>query len=204
MPSTGTAIDCSAGSLCRWPWGECSPFWGTGTLNSVIGALLVFTGGLLGTLARWLLTDALSTGGGGLAGQWGLLAANVLGAGLLGFVSAFFQDAGAAAGSGSHPRRVLFLAGREKLLLGTGFCGAFTSYSALAGAVAFINDDVGAVAVLGYFAATIVLGVCAAAAGIAAGRAASGRRAGRSRSAEQRAGQRPGGQRDQSDLGGGA
>ena len=197
-------------SLCRWLWGEFSHFWGAGTLNSVIGALLVFTGGLLGTLARWLLTDALSTGGGGLAGQWGLLVANVLGAGLLGFVGAFFQDAGAPARSGSPARcgsllwRGPLLAGREKLLLGTGFCGAFTSYSALAGAVAFINDDVGAIAVLGYFAATIVLGVCAAAAGIAAGRAASGRRAGRSRSAEQRAGQRPGGQRDQSDLGGGA
>lgn len=177
---------------------------GAGTLNSVIGALLVFTGGLLGTLTRWLLTDALSTGGGGLAAQWGLLVANVLGAGLLGFVSAFFQEAGPAAGSSSSARRGFLLAGREKLLLGTGFCGAFTSYSALAGAVASINDDVGTIAVLGYFAATIVLGVCAAAAGIAAGRAASGRRAGRSRPAEQRAGQRPGGQRDQSALGGGA
>ena len=204
MPSTGTAIDCSAGSLCRWPWGEFSPFWGTGTLNSVIGALLVFTGGLLGTLARWLLTDALSTGGGGLAGQWGLLAANVLGAGLLGFVSAFFQGAGVAEGSGSSARGGSLLAGREKLLIGTGFCGAFTSYSALAGAVAFINDDVGAVGGLGYIAATIVLGVCAAAAGIAAGRAASQPGSVTSRSVEQGAGQRPGGQPDQSDLGGGA
>lgn len=183
--------------------GEFSRFWDGGTLNSVIGALLVFTGGLLGTLARWLLTDALS-GGAGLAGQWGLLSANVLGAGLLGFVGSFFRDDNAAAGFGSSVRRDWFLAGCEKLLLGTGFCGAFTSYSALAGAVAFINDDVGAIAVLGYFVATIVLGVCAAAAGIAAGRAASGRRAGRSRSAEQRAGQRPGGQRDQSALGGDA
>ena len=163
--------------------------WSAGTLNSVIGALLVFTGGLLGTLARWVLADALSADGGGLAAQWGLLAANVLGAGLLGFVGSFFQDAAAAAGPDPSTRRGLFLAGREKLLLGTGFCGAFTSYSALAGAVAFINDDAGAIAVCGYFAATIVLGVCAAAVGIAAGRAAS---------------QRAGGQPDQSGLGGGA
>ncbi|WP_262370425.1 fluoride efflux transporter FluC [Corynebacterium urealyticum] len=169
----------------------------------MIGALLVFTGGLLGTLARWLLTDALSTGGGGLTGQWGLLAANVLGAGLLGFVGAFFQGAGAAAGSGSSARRGWLLAGREKLLLGTGFCGAFTSYSALAGAVAFI-DDAGATAVLGYFAATIVLGVCAAAAGIATGRAASQRGGAPSQAAGQGAGQRPGGRPDQSDLGGDA
>lgn len=150
---------------------------GAGTLNSVIGALLVFTGGLLGTLARWVLTDALSTGGGGLAAQLGLLAANVLGAGMLGFVGAFFQDPDATR-PGVSARRGRFLAGREKLLLGTGFCGAFTSYSALAGAVAFINDDAGAIAVLGYFAATIVLGVCAAAAGSDAGRAASQRRGG--------------------------
>lgn len=184
--------------------GEFSRCWGAGTLNSVIGALLVFTGGLLGTLARWLLTDALSTGGGGLTGQWGLLAANVLGAGLLGFVGAFFQGAGAAAGSGSSARRGWLLAGREKLLLGTGFCGAFTSYSALAGAVVFINDDAGAIAVLGYFAATIVLGVCAAAAGIVAGRAASQRGGAPSQAAGQGAGQRPGGRPDQSDLGGDA
>ncbi len=151
--------------------------WSAGTLNSVIGALLVFTGGLLGTLARWVLADALSAGGGGLAAQWGLLAANVLGAGLLGFVGAFFQSPGAGAGSGLPTRRGSLFAGREKLLLGTGFCGAFTSYSALAGAVAFI-DDAGVTAVLGYFAATIVLGVCAAAAGIMAGRAASQRRGG--------------------------
>ncbi len=149
---------------------------GAGTLNSVIGALLVFTGGLLGTLARWVLTDALSTGGGGLAAQLGLLAANVLGAGMLGFVGAFFQDPDATR-PGVSARRGRFLAGREKLLLGTGFCGAFTSYSALAGAVAFI-DDAGVTAVLGYFAATIVLGVCAAAAGSDAGRAASQRRGG--------------------------
>lgn len=183
--------------------GEFSRFWDGGTLNSVIGALLVFTGGLLGTLARWLLTDALS-GGAGLAGQWGLLSANVLGAGLLGFVGSFFRDDNAAAGFGSSVRRGWFLAGREKLLLGTGFCGAFTSYSALAGAVAFINDDAGAIAVLGYFAATIVLGVCAATAGIAAGRAASQRGGVTSQSAEQGAGKQPGGQPDQSALGGDA
>ena len=170
----------------------------------MIGALLVFTGGLLGTLARWVLTDALSTDGGGLAAQWGLLAANVLGAGLLGFVGAFFQGPGAATGAGVSARRGRLLAGREKLLLGTGFCGAFTSYSALAGAVAFINDDAGAIAVLGYFAATIVLGVCAATAGIAAGRAASQRGGVTSQSAEQGAGKQPGGQPDQSALGGDA
>ena len=189
MPSSGTTVlQCS--ELYRLAVGEFSRCWGGGTLNSVIGALLVFTGGLLGTLARWLLTDALS-GGGGLAGQWGLLTANVLGAGLLGFVGSFFRDDNAAAGFGSSVRRGWFLAGREKLLLGTGFCGAFTSYSALAGAVAFINDDAGAIAVLAYFAATIVLGVCAAAAGIAAGRAASQRGGAPSQSAEQGAGQRP-------------
>mgnify|MGYP001634366381 CR=1 FL=1 len=204
MPSSGTAVYCSAVSRAVGCGASFRIFWAAGTLNSVIGALLVFTGGLLGTLARWLLTDALSTGGGGLTGQWGLLAANVLGAGLLGFVGAFFQGAGAAAGSGSSARRGWLLAGREKLLLGTGFCGAFTSYSALAGAVVFINDDAGAIAVLGYFATTIVLGVCAAAAGIVAGRAASQRGGAPSQAAGQGAGQRPGGRPDQSDLGGDA
>ena len=75
----------------------------------------MFTGGLLGTLARWLLTDALS-GGGGLAGQWGLLVANVLGAGLLGFVGALFQDPGATTEPDLPTLPGCFFAGREKLL----------------------------------------------------------------------------------------
>lgn len=136
----------------------------------MLNPLLVFAGGVLGTLARWLLTDALSPSAEGLAAQWGLLAANVLGAGLLGFFGSWFQQVSAVCATRST-RAVSFLAGREMLLLGTGFCGAFTSFSALAGVVLLIQDA-SLAAVLGYFAATVVLGVCAAAAGVAAGTAA--------------------------------
>ena len=80
-----------------------------------IELLLVGAGGALGTLARYLLGEALP-----VAGELSTLGINVLGAALLGAFGAVF--------SGRRPRAQLFL--------GTGVCGGFTTYSALAVGIA--------------------------------------------------------------------
>lgn len=81
-----------------------------------LGAVaLVGIGGACGTLARYLLGAALP-----FVESVSVLAINVAGSLLLGFIVALF--------AGSKPRL--------RLLLGTGFCGGFTTYSALAVGVA--------------------------------------------------------------------
>ena len=67
--------------------------------------LAVFAGGMLGTLARLGLLEALPADP--LAFPWATFAANVAGAFLLGLV------------------------GRDRPLLGPGFCGALTTFSTL-------------------------------------------------------------------------
>jgi len=82
--------------------------------------LVVFAGGVLGTPARYAVSLALPTGAGG----WptGTLVVNLLGALLLGALLEGLSRRGADGGR----RRLL------RLGLGTGFLGAFTTYSALA------------------------------------------------------------------------
>jgi fluoride exporter len=119
---------------------------------------LVFVGGAAGTIARWatglvvphVLRVPLAT-----------LAVNVVGAFLLGVL---LERLGGR-------RRAL------RLTLGTGLCGGFTTYSALA------NDTAGLVReglvghALAYALATVVLGLAASALGIALARRRSGRAA---------------------------
>lgn len=82
--------------------------------------LAVLAGGLLGTPARYGLSVALPT----RTGQWpaGTFLVNLLGAFLLGAL----LEALARAGDDTGLRRLV------RLGLGTGFLGAFTTYSALA------------------------------------------------------------------------
>lgn len=108
-------------------------------------ALLVFVGGVMGTALRILATALV-------VGEAGLLVVNVVGAFLLGVLTARL-------GRLNHPRR------RElQLTIGVGALGAFTTYSALAVQAA---DP----ASLLWALATVVVGSLAAWAGIAAGRA---------------------------------
>lgn len=94
---------------------------------------LVAVGGAVGALARWgvgtLTADPLAT-----------LAVNVLGSFLL---------------AGLLARR---LPGEIELVVGTGFCSSFTTYSALA----VETLALGPVGGVGYLAATYLLGVLAA------------------------------------------
>lgn len=69
---------------------------------------LVATGGVAGATARWAVLEGTS------GAAWSLLAINTLGAFLLGLLVAAGADTG------------------RRLLLGVGFCGAFTTFSTFA------------------------------------------------------------------------
>lgn len=83
---------------------------------------LVIVGGAVGSLARGLLT--LPFDGDEAAGLAMLLAVNVAGCAALGFITGALGDSP-----------------RLKALLGTGLCGGFTSYSALAPFLALWPGD---------------------------------------------------------------
>ena len=128
--------------------------------------VLVFAGGLLGTLCRWGAGRLLGTRGG-----WpiGTLAVNLLGALVLGCLLealAHHPDEGG--------RRAL------RLGLGTGFCGALTTYSTFATELALLADRASPALALGYLCASVAGGLGCAWAGIGlAERARRGRGAGR-------------------------
>ncbi|GAA4982104.1 fluoride efflux transporter FluC [Kineococcus glutinatus] len=119
-------------------------------------ALLVAAGGAAGTAARWGVAALVPVPASG----WPLATTlvNLAGAFLLGALLAALPRPGPAAE-------------RARLLLGTGFCGAFTTYSALAVEVdLLLREGATAVAVL-YPLLSVVGGVgCAAAGAALAGR----------------------------------
>lgn len=119
------------------------------------GALVaVLCGGMLGTAARAGLAAALPAS---VGGPMGLLVANVVGAFALGLL----LEALARRGPESPRQQTL------RLLAGTGILGGFTSYSALAVAVAGPAGEPRLdAAALAYGLVTVVLGLLAAALGI--------------------------------------
>lgn len=119
-----------------------------------LGALaLVGVGGAVGTLARYLLGAALP-----LTDSLSVLAVNVSGSLLLGCIVAFF--------GGRSPRL--------QLLLGTGFCGGFTTFSALAVGVAELALGGSAWRALGLALGTIVGAGLATVVGMWLGRVSAG------------------------------
>jgi CrcB protein len=112
---------------------------------------LVFGGGVAGTAARYAVDQAV--------GPWGVWPAatflvNVVGAFLLGVLLESLVRRGPDVGT------------RLRLLLGTGFLGAFTTYSALAVETdGLLRDGYASVAV-GYAVATVVVGFVASTLGI--------------------------------------
>lgn len=121
------------------------------------GALaLVFLGGSAGTGARVILTDVTPLVAGVPAVTVGI---NVAGAFLLGLLLEALIRRGPDTGT---PRRL-------RLLLGTGFLGGFTTYSALSlGTVMLLTEGRAGTAAL-YGLGSVVLGLLAAAAGVACG-----------------------------------
>lgn len=117
---------------------------------------LVAVGGVFGTAAREGVSLAMPT----VAGfPFAIFGINVVGAFLLGLL----LEALAGRGPDEGRRRL------TRLLLGTGFCGGFTTYSSLAAATAvLLATDAAGSAVL-YGLATVVVGGAASWAGIACG-----------------------------------
>jgi fluoride exporter len=121
--------------------------------------LLVAAGGFAGTLARYGLSQAEPTRA--RAWPWGTFLANVIGA----FVLGMLLEALARRGPDEGWRQ------RIRLLAGTGFCGAFTTYSALAVETDLLVRDARPALAAEYLAATVLLGLLATVLGLfAAGR----------------------------------
>ena len=125
---------------------------------------VVFAGGAVGTLARYGTGAALPHG----VGSWptGTFLVNIVGAFALGLL----LEALVRSGPDDGWRR------RTRLLAGTGFCGAFTTYSSFALETTELARGGAAVTALAYLGVTVVLGLAAAWAGIATGNAAVKRR----------------------------
>jgi CrcB protein len=124
--------------------------------------LLVFAGGAVGTAARAALTLALPATRDMPYATWAI---NVAGSLLLGLLL------GALANGGPGSNRTL------RLALGTGLCGGFTTYSALAlDGAHLVGDGLWGAGTL-YALGTVLAGAIAAWVGIAAGAAASRRHA---------------------------
>ena len=126
--------------------------------------LAVLAGGLLGTPARYGLGQALP----GRSGSWpvGTLVVNLVGAFLLGLL----LEGLARRGDDTGRRRLL------RLGLGTGFLGAFTTYSALAVETDLLVRDGRPGLAAAYALISVLAGLALAAAGVAAAAARHGGR----------------------------
>lgn len=122
--------------------------------------LLVAAGGTVGTAAREAVALTVPPVGGVPVG---ILAVNLAGA----FVLGGLLEALLRSGDDVGRRRLL------RLGLGTGFCGGFTTYSALATASALLLADGAGAAAAGYAGATLLLGAAATWAGVLVGVRAS-------------------------------
>lgn len=119
---------------------------------------LVALGGTVGVAAREALTLIVPTLG---ALPLAIAIVNLLGAFLLGLLYEALTRADPARPTARSLR----------LLLGTGFCGGFTTYSALAVDTALLLGDGQLVTAAGYALGTVLLGACATWGGIAVGHA---------------------------------
>ena len=120
---------------------------------------VVFAGGCLGGAARYWAT---STHPGG-AFPWSTLAVNLVGAFVLALVVVIASE--------------LVSSRYLRPLVGTGFCGALTTFSSVVVSADRLFAHHRAATAVGYLVATLVGGLAAAALGLVTGRAlASGRR----------------------------
>lgn len=136
----------------------------SGTLGRGAALALVALGGASGSALREAV--ALALPGAPLVAT---LAVNVVGAFLLGLL----LEALAGAGARGFEGRL----GAARLLLGTGFCGGFTTYSAVAVQGAELLRGGDTVTAVAYAVITLLLGALATLAGVALGSRASAERA---------------------------
>lgn len=118
---------------------------------------LVFVGGVIGTALRYGIEIAVPQ----VIQGWPVatFSINLIGAFVLGVLLENMARRGADAG----------VRQRIRLLAGTGFCGAFTTYSTFALEAVLLTRDGHLVTALGYGISTVFLGALAAWAGIVVG-----------------------------------
>lgn len=118
------------------------------------GVVLVLLGGMLGTFARYELVRLAPPSAAGW--PWPTFTANLAGAFVLGGLLEFL----ARSGPDSGWRR------RSRLSVGTGFCGAFTTYSTLAVEVDLLVRGGHDALAAGYLAASVAGGLVLTTTGI--------------------------------------
>lgn len=118
--------------------------------------LLVALGGAVGSVARYLLSTAVQEQAQSVF-PWGTMTVNVLGCLIIGFVTAL------AAGHG-------VISPSLKLILTTGFCGGFTTFSTFMNETVALGNGSNNTAAVLYVALSVVLGFAAAVAGLQLGR----------------------------------
>jgi CrcB protein len=116
--------------------------------------LAVAAGGCIGAPARFLIDRAVSTRGSSDL-PWGTVAINVAGSFVLGTVT------GLATAHGFSET--------GKALVGTGFCGAFTTFSTFSYESVVLLEDGRLLEAAGNIAGSLVIGLLAAGAGLAIG-----------------------------------
>ncbi|MEA2149828.1 MAG: fluoride exporter [Solirubrobacteraceae bacterium] len=115
----------------------------------------VFAGGFAGAIARAALAEGLPHGGG--SWPWATFAANLAGALVLGWVAARLAPAS-----------------RGRALLGTGFCGALTTFSTMQLELLRMLDGEHLALAAAYALASVAGGLLAVAAGTAAAQRGGG------------------------------
>ncbi|WP_353108160.1 CrcB family protein [Gordonia sp. (in: high G+C Gram-positive bacteria)] len=120
--------------------------------------LSVFAGGVVGTAARWAAEEQWPAH----SGQWpvGTFLVNIVGAFVLGALLEGLVRRGPDVG---RRRRI-------RLTAGTGFCGAFTTYSAFSLEISLLGKDGHPAIAVVYALVSVIVGVLAAAAGVWAAR----------------------------------
>lgn len=128
--------------------------------KSIHPVLLVATGGALGALARGGLDYVAIVFPAYIAVSWSTIAVNLIGAFLLGLVTGLWSN--------PDPKTVedTVQMTRNKnllLLVGTGFCGAFTTYSTFA--LALLINSASTLNLIIEAFTTVIAGLCFAAVG---------------------------------------
>jgi CrcB protein len=122
---------------------------------NIYGILLVGIGGFFGSIARYMTVQMID-GRINSVFPYGTLAVNVIGCFILGLISGMFYQQ--------------LSKDNLRLLLATGFCGGFTTFSAFAlENFNLVNEKLAVTSVL-YAILSMVLGFAAVAAGVVIGR----------------------------------
>lgn len=112
-------------------------------MNTIKNGLLAAAGGSAGAYLRYVITLQTQT-------IYGIFIVNMLGSFLLGFLSAYFLE--------KYKQRM-------QLILGTGFCGGFTTMSTFAGEINKLNLTSGGI----YLFVSLTLGIVLAWTGFVSG-----------------------------------